>query len=440
MQARIEQKRQVRHAVTVEDNSHDYKTLRSSRIKQIRGIYQTCRDTDNSLLIYPNISDVSGLSSVASPSIRGEKETRPPIVPAGNSATVITQDCNQSRLSSIPSLQRGDTIESSCNTNHFEDRSIAVESAFSRGKLFTKMMQLLDEMNPPQDISISDIVSMCASSSPKGDGCSVAELKLIQKLTEEEMSRILREFERDNSLVDNKTVETEEINAEVAVFPTDIRAGDDFSQVTSPTFADGVELDEVEHLTRRYTQTQRPAANLLQSVLEIPMAERDQSDDAEKDEEENGVAEDIHAKEDGPQEADEGHQEPDQEQSNGSGSTTKSELELRNKTLAMSRDHVRRMCEEEMWISGFANAKDAELEEVTSILSYYEDSARRMQNGNEVDVGKERVCMEGIHDEGNNEDMIGPELVSKSGDLVESAAATGSEQKPWGCGVCMCLG
>lgn len=435
LQARIERRRQVHRAVTVEDNSHDYKTLRSSRIKQIRGIYQTCRDTENSLLIYPNISDVSGLSSVASPSIRGERETRPP----GNSVTGVgcitsTQDCNHSRLSSIPSLQRGDTIESSCTTiNNFEDRSIAVESAFSRGKLYTKMMQLLDEMNPPQDISISDIVSMCASA-PKGDGCSVAELKLIQKLTEEEMSRILREFERDNSLVDNKTVETEEINA-VALFPADIRAGDDFSQVTSPTFADGVELDEVIHLPTRHAPTQRPAMNLLQSVLEIPMAERDQNDHVEQ-----GELADIPARENGLQEGNKGHHEPEQEQSNDSGSMTESELELRNKTLAMSREHVRRVCEEQ-WMSNFAtstSAKDCELEEVTSILSYYEGSrARRMHNSNDVTVREEWACMDGIHDEGKNEDSTGPEQVSN---LVESSAVTGTEKQPWGCGVVMCLG
>ena len=383
------------------------------------------------------MSDVSGLSSVASRSIRGERETRPPFVPAANSVVTSTQDCNQSRLSSIPSLQRGDTIESSCTTvNHLEDRSIAVESAFSRGKLYAKMMQLLDEMNAPEDISISDIVSMCTSA-PKSDGCSVAELKLIQKLTEEEMSRILREFEQDNSLVDNKTNETEEINT-VALFPTDIRAGDDFSQVTSPTFADGVELDEVLHLTRRHAPTQRPGVNLLQSVLEIPMAERDPNDHAEQGVEENGVA-DIHAGEDGLQEVNKGRHEQ-QEQSNDAGSTTESELELRNKTLAMSREHVRQMCEEQ-WMSNFAtstSAKDCELEEVTSILSYYEDSARRKRNSNDVAGGDEMVCMDGIHDEGKYEDVIG--LVSKNRDLVESSAVTGAEKQRWGCGVVLCLG
>ena len=92
-------------------------------------------------------------------------------------------------------------------------------------------------------------------------------------------------------------------------------------------------------------------------------------------------------------------------------------------------------------MSNFAtstSAKDCELEEVTSILSYYEDSARRKRNSNDVAGGDEMVCMDGIHDEGKYEDVIG--LVSKNRDLVESSAVTGAEKQRWGCGMVLCLG
>ena len=67
------------------------------------------------------------------------------------------------------------------------------------------LLQDLSATHPENSIhdDVSNIKEMVMDEG-RASCCSIAELKMIQKLTEEEMSRILTEFEQNNSLVDKK--------------------------------------------------------------------------------------------------------------------------------------------------------------------------------------------------------------------------------------------
>ncbi|KAL7544609.1 hypothetical protein ACHAWF_007987 [Thalassiosira exigua] len=267
LKARINQRRVDKNLQVAydEEDAPNYKTMRSSRIKTVRNLYSTSRGNGQELL--------TPLRSEANASIRGSSIT------------------NASKGSSIPSLKHGQTIchslTSSASGNYSGVRSrndggddTSQELSEYRGKLFAKMLQLLNELSPTKEGIISEDAASEIKEKIIDEGrascCSIAELKLIQKLTEEEMSRILTEFELNNSLIekkeeviyngipdfnDNNSPDTEKSSGK----EEEIDEGEDdmlhdlplpqnigmsaistkLSDVTSPTCHEGFELDEI---------------------------------------------------------------------------------------------------------------------------------------------------------------------------------------------------
>jgi hypothetical protein len=75
-----------------------------------------------------------------------------------------------------------------------------------RSKFFDKMFQMLQDVPTKEGISFEDAASVIKDrliDEGRASCCSIEELKLIELMAEEEMSRILHEFEMNNSLVEN---------------------------------------------------------------------------------------------------------------------------------------------------------------------------------------------------------------------------------------------
>ena len=159
LKARIDQRAErSRDYIDEDDDSPNYKSLRSSRIKNVRSLY------------IPNTKNQSGETSIYG---------------STNSST-------------IPSIKHGQTINSSTVSS--------AELSEYREKIFSKMLHMLNDLSPNsdntfQDDTLSHIRDTVIDESRASCG-SVEEFNLIQRLTEETMSRILHEFEQNNSLVE----------------------------------------------------------------------------------------------------------------------------------------------------------------------------------------------------------------------------------------------
>ena len=246
LQARINQRRDASHRQHVEeDNSpNNYKTLRSTRIKTVRNLYN-----------YRNKADTK-----PNPNLKKSK----------------SQSSTYSCSSTAPSLMQGKTINSSTISS--------AELSEYREKIFDKMIQMLKDLSHQDKLEEDDVTHIKDTiiiESGASCGGSAAELHLIQRLTEEEMTRILCEFEERNSLVASKDDKTKtlsvvlededtpesfveegppEIEMEVKkeskhkmdLLPSLVfqdvgimSITSKFSDVTSPTHHDGLELDEI---------------------------------------------------------------------------------------------------------------------------------------------------------------------------------------------------
>jgi len=250
LQARINRRRELPREITSKGNSPNSKTLRSSRIKTARHLYSNHRG--------PNNQESSQYFSGAT-SIHG----------------TITNNTS----STIPSLNHGQSISRSLTSSTSgvqETDNESVQLSEYRGKLFAKMLLLLQDLSPNketiQEDDVSNIKDMVVDEESRASCYSVAELKLIQKLTEEEMSRILYEFEQNNSLIEKKdqvpykgipefkyerepsanNMRMEEDPPEKIMYrDIGMSIASKFSDVTSPTCHDGFELDEIMPTTHR---------------------------------------------------------------------------------------------------------------------------------------------------------------------------------------------
>lgn len=224
------------------DSPSNYKSLRSSRIKTARNLYHPAKDarkqqhSNNAQLL---------LQQVAAP-IANEDRTGSRLT-SGTRSNPGSIDRSQYSIanntsSTIPSLQPGGSINPSLTSSAAHSgahvtrshgasynsssgarstisgamHSAAVQTQTSvstpelseyRGKLFAKMLHLLNDLSPTQETLQEEDVSNVKDiviDEGRASCCSIAELKLIQKLTEEEMSRILHEFEQNNSLVERR--------------------------------------------------------------------------------------------------------------------------------------------------------------------------------------------------------------------------------------------
>ncbi|KAL9191036.1 hypothetical protein ACHAXT_000742 [Thalassiosira profunda] len=193
LQARIERRRlMIRQPTIDEDGPESYKTRRSSRIQGVRSLYSRrppcCGDT------------TANQTSSTVPSIR----------------------FGHSVMSSVSG------IHSNGNSNGQTKSNESVALSEYRGKLYAKMLHLFQDMAPGvQGTSVSlesrweDAASVIKDKilvEGRASCASVADLELLQKMTEEEMGRILMEFELENSLVqtiiEEEAPEVEEAEAE----------------------------------------------------------------------------------------------------------------------------------------------------------------------------------------------------------------------------------
>ena len=246
LQARIDQRREMmpyRQHIEEDDSPNNYKTLRSTRIKTVRNLYN-----------YRNKADTK-----PNPNLKKSNS---------QSSTNYSEEA--------PSLMQGKTINSSTISS--------AELSEYREKIFDKMIQMLKDLSHQdklQEDDLTHIKDTIIIESGVSCGGSAAELHQIQRLTEEEMTRILCEFEERNSLVASKDDKTKtlyvvleddgtpesfveedppEIKMEVKkeskhkmeLLPSLVfqdvgimSITSKFSDVTSPTHHDGLELDEI---------------------------------------------------------------------------------------------------------------------------------------------------------------------------------------------------
>lgn len=246
LQARIDQRREMmpyRQHIEEDDSPNNYKTLRSTRIKTVRNLYN-----------YRNKADTK-----PNPNLKKSNS---------QSSTNYSEEA--------PSLMQGKTINSSTISS--------AELSEYREKIFDKMIQMMNDLSHQdklQEDDLTHIKDTIIIESGVSCGGSAAELHQIQRLTEEEMTRILCEFEERNSLVASKDDKTKtlyvvleddgtpesfveedppEIKMEVKkeskhkmeLLPSLVfqdvgimSITSKFSDVTSPTHHDGLELDEI---------------------------------------------------------------------------------------------------------------------------------------------------------------------------------------------------
>ncbi len=226
LQARIDQRREMQSMIIYEERgAPNYKTLRSSRIKSVRNLYNS------------NPSIIQHQECFSHVSIANTKST-------------------------VPSLEHGHKISPSMASSVSVLRSSLCDTELSeyRGKAFTEMLQLL--MNNPSLNKDSQLANATNLDS------------IAQNLVELEMSRILHDFEQNNSLIEKsctaasnaiassarsdrtkeyeppeectKTVEDYVLPPEKITFnDIGISITSKLSDVTSLTYHDGFELDEI---------------------------------------------------------------------------------------------------------------------------------------------------------------------------------------------------
>lgn len=248
LQARASKRRELLQQVPEEEDVTNYhSTTRASRIKHIRSLYLPVSDEKESKKstaansISSPIKQTAVRGPVMSPANKSEHGAKSPTNPAPHSpanqsvqsrlstigntgvspkndnagttvgsptnrSTVPTSPTNQSvtyasELSTIANSAEASAVTSPNWVNASTAQSFGRKSSLAstnsdelseyRAKLFAKMLHLLDDVENPGLHS-----SSTKASSHRSHEYSVAELKLIQKRTEEEMSRILKEFDR----------------------------------------------------------------------------------------------------------------------------------------------------------------------------------------------------------------------------------------------------
>lgn len=291
LQARINRRRQILSPESQKQYAPSFKTLRSSRIKTTRTIFNQNQSHNEHVS-----STYSGANSLV----------------ADNTIS-STPELAINTSSTIQSLQRGNTIGpsmTSSSSGYKSESGITHTSSgmpstlcdtAQRGKLFAKMIHLMNDVSPDgnPDDSPSQVMVMHAN----GASCfSIAELKLIEKCTEDEMTRILHEFEQSNSLVASSPAKND-INGspelgipdfgipefdeeyEQQSSPTDeLHIIPEFtyqnnvtsittklSDVTSPPFHEGFEEDEIILLQQSLKVTSPPTSPVGQSLkVKVP--------------------------------------------------------------------------------------------------------------------------------------------------------------------------
>jgi hypothetical protein len=144
-----------------------------------------------------NLSTSSGIATALSPSNRSTNNQAEQFATATSpEASPVTSPTNQSvnntsELATIANSVAASAVTSPASQS-FDRKTLASsksdELSEYRAKLFAKMLHLLDDVEHP------GLDANSTKGSRMSHEYSVAELKLIQKRTEEEMSRILNEF------------------------------------------------------------------------------------------------------------------------------------------------------------------------------------------------------------------------------------------------------
>ncbi|KAL3822223.1 hypothetical protein ACHAXA_000663 [Cyclostephanos tholiformis] len=201
LQARIDQRRQIHNTNSQKEDSLNYKTLRSSRIKTARTLYSHKQSHD-----YQKSSSHSGVNY-----IHGLNSNSTSLTPENSSTPDLV---NKTSGSTIYSLSRGYTIGPSNTSSSSGINSASIsgsiptlssqELSAQRRKLFMKMINLLNEVSSNENRNDLSIISKILRNENRSSRPSAADVGLIQKLTEDEMSRILNEFEQSNSLIEKK--------------------------------------------------------------------------------------------------------------------------------------------------------------------------------------------------------------------------------------------
>jgi len=259
LQARINQRRQIHSHISQEEYAPNYKTMRSSRIKTARTFFNA-KQSHNS----EESSSHSGANS-----IRGLIANNSSSIPENTSST-SPYLANKTSSSTICSLNRGCTIGPSNTSSSSGIHSASNSGSRStlcdqelnaqRSELFQKMIHMLNDISSNRNLDdVSTIKEMLMNES-RASCSSNAELKLIQKHTEDEMSRILNEFEQNNSLIEKKDSVSYKFIPEFGIpelgspesaileFTYQNNAtsiSTKFSEITSPTCHDGSEADEI---------------------------------------------------------------------------------------------------------------------------------------------------------------------------------------------------
>jgi len=154
----------------------------------------------------------SGISAVPSFSNSGAQPTASGLQSVSNSAMGMHSRVTSLSHSATGMVSRVQSVSNMAGVHSkYHDKSASsasIELSEYRDKIFTKMLLLMQDMYPDANQSlheddVSNIKEMVIDEGRASCG-SIAELKLIHKLTEEEMSRILHEFEQNNSLVERK--------------------------------------------------------------------------------------------------------------------------------------------------------------------------------------------------------------------------------------------
>lgn len=259
LQARINQRRQIHSPIAQEEYAPNYKTLRSSRIKTARTFFnanQSHNGEESSS--HPGTNSIHGFIANNSSSIPENTSSTSPYL------------ANKTSSSTICSLNRGHNIGPSNtssssgihSTSNAGSRTTLCDQELNaqRSELFQKMILMLNEISSNRNPGDVSTIKEKLMNESRASCSSIAELKLIQKHTEDEMSRILIEFEQNNSLIEKKDSVSykfipkfciPELGSPESVIPeftyqnnaTSISTK--FSEITSPTCHDGYEEDEI---------------------------------------------------------------------------------------------------------------------------------------------------------------------------------------------------
>ena len=274
LQARASKRRELLQQVPEEEDMTNYhSSIRASRIKNIRSLYlDTVQEfkvsgpskqcmIPNAMCSSSNKSTVHGpirsptdqalqsselsVKSIISPSnqlTKKDDSSKLPSHPMGTSTIASPSNQSMRKLSTIEKSAEYPSNHSVANTSITQSLGLKSSVASSnsdelseyRSKLFAKMLHLLNDVEHPGSHASS------TKGSQRSHEYSVAELKLIQQRTEEEMSRILNEFNRSKRHASKTGPETKgPPTPDVMTLGSEVIASK-LSDITSPTaYQDG---------------------------------------------------------------------------------------------------------------------------------------------------------------------------------------------------------